>query len=306
MILKSRTESEELKLLRFLDSRMKLSARDANDYWNHEKGYEGEEKFDTWLEDSSKDWLILNDLLLESNNTLFQIDSLVICQKKIYLFEVKNYEGDFYMDGDRWYTLPSAEIKSPFLQLKRSESLFRRLLHDLGWNIPVESHLIFMNPHFYLYQAPLDLPAVFPNQLNRFMDKLKKEPSKLSQKHSAFAEKLLSLHLNESPYTRLPDFDYNQLKKGIVCPFCWSTFMELHGGFLICKECGRKEKVDIGVLRSVKEFHALFPDRAITTNIIQEWCKIISTKAIRRILLQNFKLVGHSKSAHYVEFQKQK
>ncbi|WP_395858190.1 nuclease-related domain-containing protein [Cytobacillus firmus] len=33
------------------------------------------------------------------------MDSLLITGGGIYIFEVKNYEGDFYIEQDRWYTI---------------------------------------------------------------------------------------------------------------------------------------------------------------------------------------------------------
>ena len=73
-------------------------SRENQNYINLEKGYEGERNFEVLLEHHLSEGLILNDLLLEKNNTLFQIDSLLISQNSIYLFEVKNYEGDFYIE----------------------------------------------------------------------------------------------------------------------------------------------------------------------------------------------------------------
>lgn len=301
MIMKPRSESEELKLLRCLNLRMDLSAKEANYYRNLEKGFEGEKKFDVRLENLSDHWLVLNDLLLESNNTLFQIDSSLISHKTVYLFEVKNYDGDFFIDNDRWYTISGAEIKNPLLQLERSESLFRRVLQNLGFNFTIKSYLIFINPHFHLYQAPLNLPAIFPAQLNRFMKKMEMESSKLNEKHSKLAEQLLSLHLNEYPYIRMPDYHYDQMKKGIACVSCHSFNNDLREKTLVCKECGCRENADTAVLRSVKEFKNLFPDKKITTTAVHEWCEVVkSKKSIRRILSKNFKPMARGRSSHYL------
>ncbi|WP_053477254.1 nuclease-related domain-containing protein [Cytobacillus solani] len=122
----------------------------------------GEKMFDEWIQTNlSKDWLVLHDLLLEYNYTVFQIDLLIISPEVIYLFEVKNYEGDFYFNGERWYPISKAEIKNPIHQLSRNESLFRRLLQDLGYKPSTEAKIIFINPEFDLYQAPLNTP-IFP------------------------------------------------------------------------------------------------------------------------------------------------
>ena len=301
MIINPRPEPVELKLLRCLHRRMNLSVKETNYYLNLEKGFRGEQKFDEWLEDLSDDWLIVNDLLLEINNTIFQIDTLLISHDTVYLFEVKNYEGDFYIDNGKWYTLSNTEIKDPLLQLKRSESLFRRLLQDLGFNSSMKSYLIFVNPDFYLYQAPLNKPVIFPTQLNRFINNINMQSSKLKSRHFKFAEQLVSLHLKESPYMRLPDYTYDQIKKGVTCESCHSFITDFKEAVLSCNNCGRKEGITSAILRSVEEFKILFPNRKITTNAIYEWCKgIKSKKVIGRILSKKFKHMRECRPSHYV------
>ncbi|QOY37528.1 nuclease-related domain-containing protein [Anaerobacillus isosaccharinicus] len=100
MIIKARTESLELKLLRHLHLRTNLLEKEKLHYLNLEKGYAGELAFDDMVDGISNNWLILNDLLLEINNTMFQLDKLIITPEKIYLYEVKNFEGDYYIEKD--------------------------------------------------------------------------------------------------------------------------------------------------------------------------------------------------------------
>ncbi|MFC0414338.1 nuclease-related domain-containing protein [Cytobacillus solani] len=215
MVIKPRSESKELKLYRMLNMRMDLSVEEVQYYGSLEKGFEGEIQFDAWLESlpESENRLILNDLLLECNHTTFQIDSLLLVDETLYVFEVKNYEGDFYIDENgRWLTLSKKEIKNPLLQLERSESLLRQLLQNHGIKTHIEPYVIFINPNFQLYQAPLGQPIIFPTQLKRFSKKLPVKPA--NRKGIQIAEKLLSIHLKESPFKRLPKYTYEQLKKG--------------------------------------------------------------------------------------------
>ncbi|QED46257.1 nuclease-related domain-containing protein [Cytobacillus dafuensis] len=302
MLIKQRTEPVELKLLRFLNARMELSEKEKNIYLNLEKGFKGELWFDNWLENLSGEWLVLNDLLLESNNSVFQIDTLLITSEKIYLFEIKNYEGDFYIQGDKWYTISKSEIKNPIFQLERSGMLFRGLLQELGFSSPIESYLIFVNPDFFLYQTPLSLPIVSLAQLNRFKNKLIMNEGILKKRHSKFAEQLVSICLKESPYTRLPEYNYDQLERGVTCAYCYSLMDSLTEGeeTIVCKECGGKENVISAILRSTEEFKLLFPDRKITTNEIFEWCKgVKSSRSIRRILSKKYELIKQGRSSYF-------
>lgn len=302
MIIKPRDEPVDLKLLKYLDLRMNVPEKEKKNYLNLQKGFQGELQFDVWLKKVSGDKLILNDLLLETNNTTFQIDTLLVSQDTVYLFEVKNYQGDFYTEADRWYAISGNEIKNPLLQLHRSESLLRQLLQSLKLNLPIEAYLIFINPEFTLYQASKNLPIIFPAQLNSFMKKLNMKSSKLNQKHTKLAEKLVSLHSYESPYPRISVYDYNQLQKGIICSKCNSFLTNFHGKKLVCDGCGHKEYVVSCVKRTVEEFKFLFPDKKITTNTIFEWCGVIKCKKrVSRVLNKSFILVGFGKSSHYVD-----
>ena len=297
---KHRTKSYELLILESLNTRMSLSNKDKRHFVNIKKGYEGEVVFDSLTETLQCDCLILNDLLLKTNNTMFQIDTLIIAPTTIYLFEVKNYQGDFYYESDRLYTESKAEISNPLNQLNRSESLLRQLLQGLDFNIPIYASVVFINPEFTLYQTPPNKPFILPTQINRYLKNLDVIPSKLNKKHKMLADKFISLHIVDSPYRTLPTYDYNQLQKGITCVKCTSFSISVEGRKCLCKKCGHAEVVAAAVLRNVKEFKFLFPNRKITTNVIHEWCNVIeSKKRIQRILEKNFKISGVHQWSYY-------
>lgn len=101
MINRLRFEPKELEMLRFLSRRLELPLKNENQYLHLEKGYAGEQHFDRELQDLPDSCIILNDLLLENSNTHFQIDTLLIAGGTIFIFEVKNYEGDYYIENEK-------------------------------------------------------------------------------------------------------------------------------------------------------------------------------------------------------------
>ena len=301
MVIKQRMEPAELVLLRFLKARLDLPENLNTQLLNGEKGFEGEVKLDNLLDELSIDCFVLKDLLLEHNNTTFQIDTLIIVHHFIYLLEVKNYEGDYFIEKDQWYTRLGTEIKNPLHQMKRSETLLRQLLQPLSLNLSIESHLIFTHSEFSLFQASKDLPIILPTQLNRFFKKLNKNPSKLNQIHKKLADFLINKHQTENPYVRLPEYKYEELRKGIICKECGSLLTASGRDKLVCNYCNNEEDLDSGVMRSVKEFQLLFPERKLTVGTISEWCELIdSPKKIRRILKKNLDLKRLGRFSHYV------
>ncbi|RKD25142.1 nuclease [Ammoniphilus oxalaticus] len=300
MLYKPRTKPSELSLLKALDTRMNLSEQDKQHLANMAKGYEGECLFDARAALLQNECFILNDLLLPYNNSVFQIDSLILLSDALYLIEVKNFSGDFYYEHEKWYRTPHSELADPLLQLGRSESLLRRLLKDLGCRIPLTTLVVFINPEFTLYQAPRNKPFILPTQLNSFFRRLDRLPSKLTDSHRQLASRLAQLHLTESPYQRLPTYEFDQLNKGISCPQCLTLGVVMDRNDAICLRCGHIEPIDAAILRCVKEFQLLFPEQKISTNRIHDWCKVIESKrTIRRVLSQNFMKVGVRQWTYY-------
>lgn len=301
MILKERSESEELLSRRYLHRRMELSEKEKTYYFNLEKGYEGEKKFDILLEDLQEERYVLNDLLFEVNNSFFQIDTLIISQRAIHLIDIKNYEGDFRLDSDKLYSVISGkEYKNPADQLKRCTTLLRQLLQSIKYPSLIESHVIFINSEFTLYQTPLDAPFIFPTQLTRFLKELNQTASILNDHHKKLAKKLLSLHQPKNPFSTLPKYHFDQLQKGIYCHQCYSFSMAIQFHHFVCKSCGSIEKIEDAILRHTEEFNLLFPEKKITTHNIYEWCKTeLHERTVRRILTKYFTKQKKTNGVYY-------
>ncbi|SFE61793.1 nuclease-related domain-containing protein [Alteribacillus iranensis] len=300
MFTKHRNVSPEIGAWTSLHARMDLSREDRQYFMSMVKGFEGEKHFDEWLYRLPSDTLILNDLILEVNQQIIQCDSLVITGKEVMLFEVKNYEGDFYVEDECWFSTSGLEIRNPLHQLKRSESLLATLLQKERFSFSVTAYLVFVHPEFVLLQAPRDVSIIFPGQLPRFFQRLKKEAKPLTQKHHQLAERLLTLHMDESPYHKLPAYSYNRLKKGILCPSCFA-FFQLHHQRLVCPTCSYRIQASTGVIESVKEFQWLFPEKKITTPHIHDWVGgTVSKKVIRTCLKKHFFMLSQGRGVHYV------
>lgn len=304
MLIKSRHEPLELKFFKILNNRMSFNEEEKTAFWALKKGFKGEKAFDEISGQLPDDYLVINDLFLTYNNNFFQLDTLIIADDTTYLFEIKNYEGDYFIENDLWYSVPKTEIKNPLLQLARSESLFRRFISDIGFRTTIKSYVVFINPQFTLYQAPLNAPIIFSSQIHRFFNVLHSRPLKLQNRHIQFANHLVSKHIKYEFPQRLPYYNYNNLKKGITCPSCYALIQENKAPKdrnVLCTTCGKSEGISSAISQSIEEFSLLFPERKITTNNIHDWCKIIRCKkTIRRTLAQNYSLLGHSSSSYYV------
>jgi hypothetical protein len=190
--------------------------------------------------------------------------------------------------------LPKKEYNNPLYQIKRSESLLRQLLHSIGYPQAIETNIVFINPEFTLYQAPLIKQFIFPTQIKNYFEKLDTFNTSINNSDKNLANKLVSLHIEKSPYTQLPLYKYEQLKKGINCRFCKSFAISVRGQKCVCGSCGYEETVETAIVRTVKELKLLIPDWKITNSGVMEWCGgvINCRKRVSRILRKNFKPSG--------------
>ncbi|WP_334313855.1 nuclease-related domain-containing protein [Aquibacillus salsiterrae] len=270
-------------------------------YLNLEKGYEGEVTFDLLIENLQPEMFIINDLLLEISGSYFQIDTVIIRQGNVLLIDIKNYQGDCYLESDNMYSVAtSREYKNPVNQLKRSTVLFRQLLQNLNQNFLVESSLLFINSEFTLYQAPMDQPIILPTQINGFIRDLNNTSSTLNDSHKNLAQKLLSLHKTKNPFTNIPEYAYDKLQKGMYCKKCGSFIFVYRKPHFICNQCGEHEKLESAIMRNVREYELLFPNDKITTQKIYDWCRVdLNKRTFARVLNKNYKPYGHTRGTYY-------
>ncbi|WP_367576250.1 nuclease-related domain-containing protein [Bacillus sp. FJAT-27445] len=284
-----------------MNKRMELTGKDRQRLSNMERGFEGEVQFDLLAKNIQEERYILNDLRLEVNNSEFQIDSLIISRGILYLLDVKNFFGDFYMKGDKFISVKTGEeYKNPLDQLKRSVLLLRQILNYYNLNFLIEAYVIFINPEFTLYQAPMDHPIILPTQANRFIRELNETPSRLNDSDKKLAQTLLSLHLTKNRFQKLPEYRFEQLKKGMFCKKCGCLLSIIEHHNLVCGNCGQREKIESAILRNTEEFKLLFPERKITTAAIQEWCKAdLIGRTFSRTLKKHYKMIGCTSDVYY-------
>ncbi|CAM4006199.1 nuclease-related domain-containing protein [Mesobacillus thioparans] len=301
MLLKARTEPIELIALRYLDKRMDLHPNEKYRLSTLEKGFTGEVIFDRMTENLIEERYILDDLLLQVNNSYFQLDKVIIAKDGVFLNDVKYHEGDYYYESDKLYSANNGrERKNPVIQLKRSETLFRQLLQNIKLNHLVRASVIFVNPEFTLYQAPKDQPIILPTQVNRFLKELNSTPSKLDESHQKLAQTLLSMHHIKNPFSTFPQYYYEQLEKGMHCRQCGSLNTDINHYDLVCAKCGTHERIEKAILRHIDEIKVLFPEMKITTQNVFDWCNgKVSKRTFLRVLKKNYHAVGKTKDVYF-------
>lgn len=246
--------------------------------------------------------LPLYGLLFTANETEFQIDCLLLTNEAIFLLEVKNYTGNYYIKDNKIYFLQTnKEITSPFLQLERSAFLFNKLLEQLQVTIEVRPYIAFVNNSFTLYQAPPHLPIIFPTQIKRFIQKTNANNTPLTNQTKSLAQLLISHHQKKSAYEQLPSYKFDELNRGVFCAICRKQLYRKNKLYFTCTTCDTLVHIDFIILHATAEYHTLFPTRSITTKHINDWCdKAFSNNTVRNVLQNNLKTIPNGRYTHYL------
>lgn len=263
-----------LKVMEALETRTKLAARDRQYLANVQKGYAGECEFDSILEKHISEGVILKDCLFKVSGTTFQIDTIWIKGALIRLYEVKNYEGEYQLDGNRLYKVSTgAEVLNPSLQSQRAAVLFQQLLREIGLEpISIEAYVVYINESLTLYMNKPDAKIVQRSQLKHHLLKVGKQESKVKIPSQKIRSAVNAHRLITSAYQDLPTYTWESLQKGAYCRDCRSYRFSLVGRIGYCLNCGYKEGAQANAVRHIEEYRLLFTERPLSTRDLSVWC----------------------------------
>lgn len=302
LIKKQRNKPKLLTALELLDRRMTLPYREKQHLSTLSKGYEGEVIFDTLVERHlTCDAIILNDLSLVIGNTPIQIDSLIVTSDTIYLYEIKNYEGNYTSQSGQFRTDSGQDIVSPAGQLNRTTTVFKKLVSQWDHTITIVPNVVFVNSAFFLYEAKKEDPFIFLPQLLSHFNSINRRCDSLSAKYYHIADRLLDESQKELPYQRkLPLYNFKDFKKGLTCSCCGSFDMKNSSKMSRCYSCGYTVSLNELFLSEVQAFKFLFPEEQLTCNVMHEWCGgSLPKRRIRAVLNTEYTINGFAKSSHY-------
>ena len=123
MIYSKRLKPISLVIMESLERRMTLSRKHTHYLNALQKGFEGELAFDRMTEQLGSGCIVVNDLFLQpSMSNAFQMDTLIIIGETIYLYEIKNYNGEYHYGQEMLLKKPDFEVSNPLIQLKNTKN----------------------------------------------------------------------------------------------------------------------------------------------------------------------------------------
>lgn len=276
MIYKKRNVSHNYAVLKMLTERGIFTGEDYEQLNRQLKGLEGERDFDQWTEKLPEDFLVLNDLYLRPLYEVSQqIDSVIIYGDCLYLYEIKNYSGRYiYSDQLLTSCVGRYQIPNPVLQLRQKEQTLWAVLENLDLRMRIESYVVFINPHFFLYELPMSPPIIFLGMIEEHLKKMSTQQGREKnwrQRNIYLAEHLASVHQDDLFYENfIPEVEMSELRRGLHCPNCFSLDLHILHKSVICEKCEKSyDKIQV-VEKNISVLSYAFYREKLTVHTLQE------------------------------------
>lgn len=300
MAYKERSKAKTQLIYEALERRKVLTKASLDYLWAMRKGYEGECEFDGYTEKLTCDCLILNDLSLRKWRMKFQLDTTIITGEAVHIFEVKNYEGEYYWGREKLIKITGFKVENPNLKLESKKVKMEIFLERLGFRKEVRVHVVYINSHFHLRGVPEQEKLLFRSQIKRHMEDIDRIQTPLSPSDRKLAQMLKEEHHPDFVDDELPEYNFARLRKGVPCPVCGSLNTVIAAKTLRCAGCKGKAPAQVAIKRSIEEFQLLFPEERVTTRRMEDWCAVTDAKRIYRVLQKSWTPVRTGRHRYYV------
>ena len=268
-----------------------------NQLANYRSGITGESTLDFPLKFLAKDQYIIvkNIRLPDRHGSFFQMDRLLITQRFITIFEVKNYAKELYLDYPVRQLIQTASDKRkvfdcPVLQVNHQAQHLKVWLKKHRFpDIPIETLVVFSQPsaiiriapgHKEAYQKVMKPSALLP-KIQSIDSRYHKEP--LAPKEPKKISKLLMKENTplDADLMKNQRIHPSHIIRGVHCPHCFRIPMIREKASWHCKHCGFADKdAHLGTLL---DYYLLF-GKPITNRNFREMLKVESSSVTLKLI----------------------
>lgn len=298
MIIQERKIGKELLYYRALNRRMYLNKEAQKRLEIHERGYKGEVTYDKVYDGVLNHLYVFRGVYLRIEDSTLQCDSLIVSDNGFIVHEIKNYNGNYKYEGEKWFVRNFEISDDPLIQLKRTMTKMIKLKYSNNLNFTIEGKIVFPNIDFSLSSAHDNIWdfTVMRNQLKRHLSSLKSYP--VTHHAVELVEAIQSHMVEDTFFDKVADFD--QLKKGVYCRSCGSFDVVKSGVIFMCKKCSHKDTIHTVILSAIAELNALFHNEYITKNKVWELLgRQVGRTTITRILNKYCDADGRASTTSY-------
>ncbi len=284
-------------LIESLIGRTSIKQQDIQKYETYKKGKEGENKFLELLSCIENVEYIYN--LQLRNNQDYQYDFIVITDKIIYQFEIKNYYGSYEFKNGNLIGQSGFIIKYPTAQLERNEYYLELLIKRLNIQRMIKSYLVFINENFKLTGKVNNDLIILPTQLNKVKHLIRNENPQQNHLINTSLQKLNSPF--EDEYHQYPKFKFENINPGIRCTHCKNIISETlkeKQKMITCNFCFSRISRKKLILKTLEELLCI-KGEPFTMREARKWCNGIHRNTLSYIMKEEFKVKMKNKTKVY-------
>lgn len=301
MFVNKRVKSVTYRVMESLYHRMGLNGSDEFYFKNQVSGHNGENGLDEFLQLIAHLCTIFVNMMLRQGGTEFEIDTILVRGNRMHLYDVKNYQGEYYDEDGRMVSASGRRVANPFGKLDRAETLMTLFLKRFGLNYEVSAFVVYINEEFTFHGAPHNEAVLFRSQIKQHLRDFVRQNNDTGMDHSRLIKVLLENNLPDYRSKDIPEYGFDDLRKGIWCPDCGSFEHQHSRQSVRCINCGKKMSIQTDIIRNAEEWQRLFPEEKLTTAKIYEWCGgVYSKQRITYALKKSFMKVSNTKGTYFI------
>lgn len=301
MFITARKLPEELLHYYALQRRSALGAKNHDKLRRLERGVEGERVYDLILAEAGHGNLyIFRDLYLMIEGSVTQYDTLIVSESGIIVNEIKNFTGDYQVEGSMWTGSRGTPLPDdPLSQLRRAVGKLMNLQRTAGFNFEVSGKLIFPNESFRLFAKDDQVwnQVVLRADLRRYFNGFYNE---YSGEGASELANIIERHIVPNPYFK-HRVEFDSVRHGLYCGGCGSFQLEKQQFHLLCMTCSSRESNETHLVRAMSDFKYLFGDLAMTSRRLMEFTgNAVNVRTLQRVLNKYCYVKGVYKTSNYI------
>ncbi len=181
----------------------------------------------------------------------FQIDTLFVSKKGIFVIEMKNIAGKIYFPPDRNQlvrTLENGQIDAfecPTIQVERNCMLLKDWFQARRLEVPITGLSVFAEVKQQFENIRPNMKLLFPMEIPSYFRKVEYEEDKMNAVTlKKIVSKLKAGHINYNPFPLCKTYSIpeREIKKGIICEECECVGMLRAAGKWVCPYCRNSKK----------------------------------------------------------------
>lgn len=261
----------KIELYQELLIRGALSTEQAQELEQLQFGQEGEQTLiDYFRMYGESHWSVFQNVWVDYYGK-FEVDCLLITSNQIYLFEVKNYKGQYVYENSQCRCNGQKIGHNAISQTQKSYINFTNFLRQNKINVPVTGVLLFtgIDCEVTIHDEIGDLKVVRRNQLRNFIHKIKHDERNYRKDRvdiDSLRQVLDDFEIH-NPFLpdAIPSEIVSRIRNGVRCSHCHSFEVDALKMYVCCL-CGIYEPIENAIIRTICEFALIHFDSDLLIN----------------------------------------